>query len=138
MSFERGDLIFFGVMLAWSVYNVLQLRALPDVSFISRTCLYAFVGAAFSLPLWLREALEAPQIVFSGRALAMYLFLGIVPGIGAYAGLAFLAAKFGAVRASLDVRDADSKYRPVHFIPWRGAYHLSLHWRRAHPRRHMA
>ncbi len=46
LSFERGDLIFFGVMIAWSVYNVLQLRALPDLSFISRTCLCALVGAA--------------------------------------------------------------------------------------------
>jgi drug/metabolite transporter (DMT)-like permease len=101
VSFVRGDIIVFIAMLGWTGYNLLEVRTLPDVSFISRTCLYAFAGAAFSLPLCLREALEAPQAVFSVHAFLTYLFLGIVPGIGAYAGFAFLGAKFGSVRASL-------------------------------------
>jgi len=101
VNFVIGDIIVVVAMLGWTGYNLLEVRTLPDVSFISRTCLYAFAGAVFSLPLCLREALDAPQAVFSAHAFLAYLFLGIVPGIGAYAGFAFLGAKFGSVRASL-------------------------------------
>jgi drug/metabolite transporter (DMT)-like permease len=58
-------------------------------------------GAAFSLPLCLLEALQDPRAVFSTHAFITYLFLAVVPGFGAYAGFAFLGAKFGSVRASL-------------------------------------
>jgi drug/metabolite transporter (DMT)-like permease len=101
VNFVSGDIIVLIAMLGWTGYNLLEVRALPDVSFISRTCLYSAAGAAFSLPLCLYEALQAPQIVFSAHAFLTYLFLAIVPGIGAYAGFAFLGAKFGSVRASL-------------------------------------
>lgn len=101
VNFVPGDIIVLIAMLGWTAYNLLEVRALPDVSSISRTCLYAAAGAAFSLPLCLREALQDPQAVFSVHAFLTYLFLAVVPGIGAYAGFAFLGAKFGSVRASL-------------------------------------
>jgi len=101
VNFVPGDIIVLIAMLGWTAYTLLEVRALPDVSSISRTCLYAAAGAAFSLPLCLREALQAPQAVFSAHAFLTYLFLALVPGIGAYAGFAFLGAKFGSVRASL-------------------------------------
>jgi drug/metabolite transporter (DMT)-like permease len=101
VNFASGDILVFIAMLGWTGYNLLQVRTLPDVSSIPRTCLYAFAGAGFSLPFCLYEAWVAPQAVFSARAFLTYLFAAIVPGIGAYAGLAYLAAKFGSVRASL-------------------------------------
>jgi drug/metabolite transporter (DMT)-like permease len=101
VNFVPGDIIVMIAMFGWTGYNLLEVRALPDVSFISRTCLYAAAGAAFSLPLCLREAWEAPQAVFSAHAYITYLFLAIVPGIGAYGGFALLGGKFGSVRASL-------------------------------------
>jgi drug/metabolite transporter (DMT)-like permease len=101
INLVRGDIIVLIAMLGWTGYTLLEVRALSDVSFISRTCLYSAAGAAFSLPLCLREALQAPQTVFSARAFLTYLFLAIVPGIGAYTGFAFLGTKFGSVRASL-------------------------------------
>src|SRR5882757_8688422 len=101
VNFAPGDILAFIAMLGWTAYNLLQVSTLPDVSSLSRTCLFAFAGACFSLPFCLYEALEAPQAVFSAHAFATYLFVAIVPGIGAYAGLAYLAAKFGSVRASL-------------------------------------
>ena len=101
VNFALGDILVFIAMLGWTGYNLLQVRTLPDVSSISRTCLFASAGAGFSLPFCLHEALEAPQAVFSARASFTYLFAAIVPGIGAYAGSAYLAAKFGSVRASL-------------------------------------
>jgi drug/metabolite transporter (DMT)-like permease len=64
-------------------------------------CVFAAAGALFSLPVAGFEMLEAPERVFSLRAAALYLFAGIVPGILAYAGFAFLGGKFGSVRASL-------------------------------------
>ncbi|WP_246208056.1 EamA family transporter [Bradyrhizobium rifense] len=39
--------------------------------------------------------------VFSAKALVAYLFAGIVPGLLAYAGFAWLGGKFGSVRTSL-------------------------------------
>ena len=43
----------------------------------------------------------APQAVFSMKAAEAYLFAGLVPGLIAYAGFAWLAARFGSVRTSL-------------------------------------
>lgn len=101
VNFAAGDILVVIAMLGWTAYNLLQVSTLPEVSSISRTCLFAFAGAVFSLPFCLHEALAAPQAVFSARAFLTYLFAAIVPGIGAYAGLAYLAATFGSVRASL-------------------------------------
>jgi drug/metabolite transporter (DMT)-like permease len=101
VNFAPGDIIVLIAMLGWAAYNLLEVRALPNVSSISRTCLYAAAGAAFSLPLSVRKALQDPQAVFSAHAFITYLFLAVVPGIGAYGGFAFLGAKFGSVRASL-------------------------------------
>jgi drug/metabolite transporter (DMT)-like permease len=98
---SQGDVLAFVGMLGWAAYNLLQPRALPGLSFLARTCVYAGLGALFSLPFCIAEAVADPGAVFSGRALASYLFAGLVPGIVAYAGLALLAARFGAVRASL-------------------------------------
>jgi hypothetical protein len=55
--------------------------------------------------------------VFSTRAFLSYLFAAIVPGIGAYAGLAYLAAKFGSVRFAHDLRRADRKRAALHPVP---------------------
>jgi drug/metabolite transporter (DMT)-like permease len=101
VNFAPGDILVFIAMLGWTAYNLMQVRTLPDVSSLSRTCLFASAGAAFSLPFCLHEAWAAPQAVFSARAFLSYFYAAMVPGIGAYAGLAYLAAKFGSVRASL-------------------------------------
>jgi len=101
ISFVPGDLLVVVAMLGWTAYNLIQVSALPGLSALARTCLFAAAGAAFSLPFCLHEAVAAPQAVFSVHALLIYLFAGIVPGVGAYAGQAYLAAKFGSVRASL-------------------------------------
>jgi drug/metabolite transporter (DMT)-like permease len=44
---------------------------------------------------------RAPQAVFNARALAAYVFAGLVPGVFAYAGFAYLGKRFGSVRASI-------------------------------------
>jgi drug/metabolite transporter (DMT)-like permease len=96
-----GDLLVVLAMLGWSGYTLLQSRAAAAVSFLGRVCVFAAVGALFSLPIAVHEALAAPASVFSLHALGVYLFAGLVPGLLAYAGFAYLGGRFGSVRSSL-------------------------------------
>ncbi|AMN39891.1 DMT family transporter [Rhodoplanes sp. Z2-YC6860] len=96
-----GDLLVVVAMLAWSGYTLLQSRAASEVSFLGRVCVFAAVGSLFSLPFAAYEAIAAPHTVFSVHALGVYLFAGLVPGVLAYAGFAYLGGRFGSVRTSL-------------------------------------
>lgn len=88
-------------MLGWSGYTLLQSRVAPGSSLLARVSLFAAAGALFSLPLALREMWHAPGAVFSAKAAVSYLFAGLVPGVIAYAGFAWLGTRFGSVRSSL-------------------------------------
>ncbi len=88
-------------MLGWSAYTLLQSLAASELSFIARVCVFAAVGALCSLPLAIREAVAAPHDVFSLHAAGVYMFAGLVPGVLAYAGFAYLGGRFGSVRTSL-------------------------------------
>jgi drug/metabolite transporter (DMT)-like permease len=99
----RGDLLVLLAMLGWSGYTLLQSRAAPALPFLGRIALFAAAGALLSLPFAIAEAVAEPQRVFSLHALGVYLFAGIVPGILAYGGFAYLDSKFGSVRSSLVV-----------------------------------
>lgn len=96
-----GDGLVVIAMLGWSGYTLLQSRAAPRASLLARISLFAAAGALFSLPLAAWEMWTMPAQIFSVRALAAYVFAGIVPGLLAYAGFAWLGAKFGSVRTSL-------------------------------------
>ena len=96
-----ADLLMVAAMFGWSGYTLLQSRAGPHLPFLGRVSLFAAVGALTSLPVAIQEAIVTPQRVFSWHALAMYLFAGVVPGILAYGGFAYLGSKFGSIRASL-------------------------------------
>ena len=60
-------------------------------------------GSTFrvTLPPAVMEMWTMPAQVFSTKALSAYVFAGIVPGLLAYAGFAWLGGKFGSVRTSL-------------------------------------
>ena len=96
-----GDGLVVLAMLGWSGYTLLQSRAAPRASLLARISLFAGAGALFSLPQAALEMWTMPAQVFSTKALAAYLFAGIVPGLLAYAGFAWLGGKFGSVRTSL-------------------------------------
>ena len=87
--------------VGWSGYTLLQSRAAPGLPFLGRISLFAAAGALLSLPFAIHEAVTEPQRVFSLHALGLYLFAGLVPGILAYGGFAYLDGKFGSVRTSL-------------------------------------
>jgi drug/metabolite transporter (DMT)-like permease len=96
-----GDLLVVLAMLGWSGYTLLQSRALPGSPMLARVSLFAAAGALFSLPPAIREMWLEPAQAFNARAAAAYVFAGLVPGLIAYAGFAWLGGKFGSVRTSL-------------------------------------
>lgn len=96
-----GDGLVVLAMLGWSGYTLLQSRAAPKASLLARMSLFAGAGALFSLPQAILEMWTMPAQVFGAKAFAAYLFAGIVPGLLAYAGFAWLGGKFGSVRTSL-------------------------------------
>jgi len=59
--------------------------------------------STLTLPVAAVEMWDAPQLAFTPWAMAAYLCAGVIPGLFAYAGFAHLAARFGAVRASISV-----------------------------------
>ena len=101
LQLARGDLLVLFAMLGWSGYTLLQVRVAPAASFFARICVFSAAGALTTLPVAAWEASRDAAAVFSAHALAAYLFAGIVPGLLAYTGFAWLTGRFGAVRASL-------------------------------------
>ena len=101
LQLARGDLYVLFAMLGWSGYTLLQLRVAPGASFFARIGVFSAAGALATLPVAAWEASRDPGAVFSAHAFAAYLFAGIVPGLLAYTGFAWLTGRFGAVRSSL-------------------------------------
>ncbi|MGH6738178.1 MAG: DMT family transporter, partial [Bradyrhizobium sp.] len=100
-SAAEGDLLVVLAMLGWSGYTLLQSRVAGSASLLARISLFSAAGALFSLPLAIRETWMTPAQVFSAKAAAAYIFAGLVPGLIAYAGFAWLDGRFGSVRTSL-------------------------------------
>ena len=100
-SAAEGDSLVVLAMLGWSGYTLLQSRVAGGASLLARISLFAAAGALFSLPFAIHEMWMAPAQVFSAKAAAAYVFAGLVPGLIAYAGFAWLGGRFGSVRTSL-------------------------------------
>jgi drug/metabolite transporter (DMT)-like permease len=96
-----GDLLTLIAMLGWSGYTLLQSRVAATASFLARVSMFAAAGALLTLPIAGWEMWTTPQAVFTPRAAAAYVFAGLVPGLIAYAGFAYLGGRFGSVRASI-------------------------------------
>jgi drug/metabolite transporter (DMT)-like permease len=101
LAAASGDLLVVLAMLGWSGYTLVQSRVAPTASLLARISLFTAAGALCSLPLAIGEMWTAPEQVFSTKALAAYVFAGLVPGLIAYSGFAWLGGKFGSVRTSL-------------------------------------
>ena len=96
-----GDLLVVFAMLGWSGYTLMQSRVTPGASLLARVSLFSAAGALCSLPIAIHEMWTMPAAVFNTRAYEAYVFAGLVPGLIAYAGFAWLGGKFGSVRTSL-------------------------------------
>jgi len=100
---STGDLLALLAMLGWAGYTLMQNRVGRGVSFLARIGLFAAAGALFSLPFAAHEIWSTPSTAFTGRAMLVYFFAGLVPGLFAYAAYAWLGARFGAVSTSLSL-----------------------------------
>ena len=98
-----GDLFMLLPMLGWSGYTLLQSRVASGATFLARVSVFAAAGALFTLPVAAWEMWHTPQAAFAPRAFAAYVFAGLVPGLLAYGGFAYLGGRFGSVRASISV-----------------------------------
>ncbi|MCF8533747.1 MAG: DMT family transporter [Reyranella sp.] len=98
-----GDLLMLLPMLGWSGYTLLQSRVAPSATFLARVSVFAAAGALFTLPVAAWEMWRTPQAVFTAQAFAAYVFAGLVPGLLAYGGFAYLGSRFGSVQASISV-----------------------------------
>jgi drug/metabolite transporter (DMT)-like permease len=98
-----GDLLVVVAMLGWSGYTLVQARVGENASLLGRVSAFAAAGALFTFPFAAHEMWTAPQAVFTLRAAGAYLLAGLVPGLFAYAGFAYLVGKFGAARASISL-----------------------------------
>ncbi|VIO67590.1 DMT family transporter [Bradyrhizobium ivorense] len=96
-----GDLLVVLAMLGWSGYTLMQSRVSPGASLLARVSLFSAAGALCSLPIAIHEMWTTPAAVFNVKAYEAYVFAGLVPGLIAYAGFAWLGGKFGSVRTSL-------------------------------------
>ncbi len=79
----------------------MQVSVVPEASFFARTGAFSAAGVLVSLPFASWEASRDVAAVFNAHAYAAYLFAGLVPGLLAYTGFAWLTSRFGAVRSSL-------------------------------------
>ena len=98
-----GDLLAVLAMLGWAGYTLIQNRVGGTLSFLARIGLFAAAGATFSLPFAFHEMWVAPAAALNGHAALVYLFAGLVPGLFAYSGYAYLGSTFGAVSTSLSL-----------------------------------
>jgi drug/metabolite transporter (DMT)-like permease len=98
-----GDLLALLASSAWAGYTLLQNRVAGDLSFLARIGLFAAAGALFSLPFAIHEIASTPDAALSWHAAWIYLFAGLVPGLFAYAGYAYLGSTFGPVATSLSL-----------------------------------
>jgi drug/metabolite transporter (DMT)-like permease len=96
-----GDLLVVLAMLGWSGYTLMQSRVGENASLLGRVSVFAAAGALLTLPFAAHEMVRSPEAVFNLRAAGAYLVAGLVPGLFAYAGFAYLTGRFGAARASV-------------------------------------
>ncbi len=103
MRTAPGDLLVLTAMLGWSAYTLLQPRVGDNASLLGRVSVFAAAGALLTLPFAAHEMWQTPHAVFTLRAAGAYVVAGLVPGIIAYGGFAYLTGQFGAARASVGV-----------------------------------
>lgn len=84
LTFVPGDLWVVMAMTGWSVY-VLVLQHRPSrLSAPARFAAIAITGSLLLAPFYAWETASGNPVIFDNRAIAAILFLGLVPGVGAY------------------------------------------------------
>ena len=101
LAFVPGDVWVVVAMTGWSIYVLIlqhrPSRLAPAVRFTA----IAVLGTLLLIPIYAWEAATGPALAFDGRTVAVVLFLGFVPGVGAYQAYGFAQRVLGPGPTSL-------------------------------------
>jgi drug/metabolite transporter (DMT)-like permease len=101
LEFVAGDLLIVVAMAAWSVYSVLLKHKPTGFDPTARLAAIVAGGVLVNIPLLAGEAALGHVPDYGLRDWLVFLFLALVPGIGAYLGYSIVIGVLGAGAASL-------------------------------------
>lgn len=101
VRFNAGDLWIVAAAIAWTAYSVLLQRWRSALGPAPRLAAIIAGGLVVLAPFTLHEALTAPPLPLDGRALALAVAAGVIPGVLSFAGYSVLQREMGAARTAL-------------------------------------
>lgn len=101
LTFTTGDLYVVACSLAWAVYTVWIQHRPSALAQAPRFTAIATAGTVALLPWLAVEIATSGPPPLDGFSLGVYLFLAVVPGIGAYQTYAFIQRRLGTSRTAL-------------------------------------
>lgn len=103
LSFVPGDLWVVLAMVGWSVYVMILQHRPSQLASTTRFTAIALCGVLFLTPLYAWETASGHPVVFDTRSIAAVLFLGLVPGVGAYQAYGYAQRVLGPGPTSLSM-----------------------------------
>ncbi len=101
LSFVPGDLWVVLAMTAWSIYVMILQHRPSRLAATTRFTAIAILGTLLLAPLYAWETAGGHPVVFDTRSIAAILFLGLVPGVGAYQAYGYAQRYLGPGPTSL-------------------------------------
>lgn len=101
LSFVPGDLWVVLAMTAWSVYVMILQHRPSRLAATTRFTAIAILGTLLLAPLYAWETASGHPVVFDTLSIAAILFLGLVPGVGAYQAYGYAQRYLGPGPTSL-------------------------------------
>lgn len=101
LNFVPGDLWVAAATLGWSIYVLILQHRASRLGAVPRFAAICIVGTLLLVPFYAWEAATGPTLAFDRRTVAVVLFLGLVPAVGAYQAYAYAQRVLGPGRASL-------------------------------------
>lgn len=101
LNFVPGDLWVVLAMTAWSIYVMILQHRPSRLAATTRFTAIAILGTLLLAPLYAWETAGGHPVVFDTRSIAAILFLGLVPGVGAYQAYGYAQRYLGPGPTSL-------------------------------------
>ena len=104
VHFTEGDLWIATASACWGIYSVLLKHRPSALDPLTRLCAIAFADSLVLVPFAIGEAvLWAPPDLGDWRTWAIWIVLGVVPGVGAYGAYSFCVKELGPSTSSLSM-----------------------------------
>jgi len=101
LEFVVGDLWIGAAVLAWSLYSVLLRYRPSSLAVLPRLAAIVLGGVVANLPFYALEIATGHPTPLTLHTLSVFLFLAIVPGVGAYLAYGKLVDLVGPARTGL-------------------------------------